>query len=396
MPASGEQGFNAFILARTAATSLATGDSVAIVQGGSTRRASPSLFGAYNVVGPSGGNDTAMLNSALATSASRPVLLSFGDYDVQGPLQMPDFGVVTGPPEINLSDYYHAPQAARIRLVLSASGSWVDGDAALDVGNYCHVKDFTIFGMRNIGGHKQVDGLRISNRSYTIVENIWVNLCYVGLNCASNGAINNGSPWGNNSIGTQIRRCWLLYNETWGFLAYGINGGFFSDAEIFGLEGAANAFGGVYFASGAGNSRFVNGRFETGNIGILLEKAGVTSLVGCQFDRLSQPIVITSADTISVTGCVSASAGNTGGGSGGVGTHVKFQAQASVGNTNIQFAGNTYNQGAAATTSVYGVDAGVTVSGAFCEGGSGESNTNVYQDAYTQTVIAPLRAKLGP
>jgi hypothetical protein len=97
---------------------------------------------AYNVVGPSGGDDTAMLNSAFSTAASRPVMLSFGQYQVTAPLIVPDYGFVTGAGEIDLNDYYQNPQPPRVNLVGQSTNTFVDDDAIVNMGNYSRVQNF--------------------------------------------------------------------------------------------------------------------------------------------------------------------------------------------------------------------------------------------------------------
>jgi hypothetical protein len=384
------EGFNTFVLGQPPAASAAATDSVPLIQAGSTSRAAVSTITPYYLVGPTGGDDTAMLNSAFANSPSRPVMLSFGQYNVSGPLTVPDYGVVLGAGEINLNDYWHNRSTPRINLVLNPTNSFVNGQAAINMGNYSHVKDFSIVGLRNYAGHAQVNGVNIKNKAYSIVEGLYITLCYDGINGVSDGSVSGGSPWGNNSIGNVIRGCFIGYSEEYGFYSWGGNGGYFSDAEITQLWcGACNA-GAVNVGSGFGNSRFVNCRIEDQGSGIHIMNTGAILMSGCLFDRNGAPITIDNSLSISITGCMSTSAGNNGSGSGGTGTHVFFKNSCA----NIQLAGNVYNQGAAATSYTYGVQSAGTVSGAFCEGGGG--NTVQYQDAYSQSVIAPLMVKLGP
>ncbi len=346
--------------------------------------------GAYNVVGPTGGDDTAMLASALAASASRPVMLSFGQYDVRKPLFMPDGGVIVGAGERNLSDYYQASINPSINLVLNPAGAWQDGQAGITMGNWSRIGNFAITGMKLTAGHKAINGVNLGNHDSPIVEDIWASLCYNGIFAGSDGSLSDGSPWGSSCIFAIIRRCWLIFSEAWGLEAYGINGGGFSDAEISGCEFAASA--GLFIGSGAGNLRISNSRFEDDGDGLWIQNTGAIIVSGCQFDRLVRPIVIEHAGACSVTGCLSSSAGNTGGGSGGDGNHVSFVGFDSTG---IEFAGNCYNKGAADTAYTYWCDAATHVTGAFCESGSGDLNTGLYRDAHTEAAIAPSRVKLG-
>src|SRR6516164_9339022 len=100
------EGFNTFVLGQPPATSAAAADSIPLIQGGVTKKAPVSTITSYNVVGPTGGDDTPMLNGAFSGAASRPVFLSFGAYDVRGPLTIPDNGIVVGE-EINAWDFYN-------------------------------------------------------------------------------------------------------------------------------------------------------------------------------------------------------------------------------------------------------------------------------------------------
>jgi hypothetical protein len=106
----------------------------------------------YNVVGPTGGDDTAMLNSAFAGAASRPVFLSFGTYNVSGPLTIADYGVVVGE-EINAWDYYNGVRPRTLLQVIN-SNSFAQNShnpsAVVNIGNYSHIRGFSIFGEKTL------------------------------------------------------------------------------------------------------------------------------------------------------------------------------------------------------------------------------------------------------
>jgi hypothetical protein len=389
------EGFNTFILGQTAATSAAGTDSFPLIQGGETKNAPVSTITSYNVVGPTGSDDTAMLNSTFANAASRPVMLSFGQYNVTGPLIVPDAGVVLGAGEINVaSDYWHTSLTPRVSLVVNETNSFTNGQAVINLGNYSSVSTFSIFGARNFTGHALVNGVNVGNHAYPMVDNLYIVLCYDGINCVSDGSVAGGSPWGNNSIGAVFRRCLSSENENCGFEAWSLNGGFCSDQEISDCWFSANNAISVSVGSGWGNARIVNCRIEDQGAGLIIQNTGQVLVSSCLFDRNSAPIQINNSSNISLVGCISASAGNDGSGSGGTGTHVFF-GQNNVGPggncSNIQLAGNTYNIGAATTSYTYGVDSGgggVTVSGAIYESGLG--NTALYQNSYSQGIISPL------
>src|SRR5271169_831644 len=389
------EGFNTFVLGQTAATSAAATDSVPLIQGGGTKKAPVSIITSYNVVGPTGGDDTAMLDNAFANSASRPVMLSFGQYNVTGPLSVPDGGAVLGASEINVaSEYWHTGINPRVNLVVNPTNSFTNGQAVINVGNYSCVSTFSIFGVRNYSGHALVNGVNVHNKAYPIIDNLYIVLCYDGINSFSDGSVPGGSPWGNNSIGAVFRRCLASENEDCGFLAWADNGGYCSDQEITDCWFSANYQGSVFVGSGWGNARIVNCRIEDQGTGLVVQNTGQILVSSCLFDRNGAPIKINNSSNISIVGCISASAGNNGSGSGGTGTHVFF-GQNNVGAggncSNIQLAGNTYNIGAATTSYTYGVDSGgggVIVSGAIYESGLG--NTALYQDTYSQGLISPL------
>jgi hypothetical protein len=140
----------------------------------------------------------------------------------------------------------------------------------------------------------------------------------------------------------------------------------------------------------------VNCRIEDQGAGLVIQNTGQIMVANCLFDRNGTPIAINNSSSVSITGCISAGAGNTGSGTGGTGTHIVFGPNnvGSGGNCdNIQLVGNTYNQGAAATTYCYGVTSSVTVTNsAILESGGG--NTAVYQDSYSSSVLTPFRVSL--
>jgi hypothetical protein len=391
--------FNTFVLGQPPATSVDAADSVPLIQGGGTKKALVSAFTSYNVVGPTGGDDTAMLNSAFGGSASRPVFLSFGTYDVRGPLIVPDNGIVVGE-EVNAWDFYNGA-TPRTLLRANATNSFVSGkdiysnQAILTIGNYSHIRGFSIFGLKNIGGHANVDGIAVPNKAFATIEGIWVNLCYNGINASSIGTVAGGSPWGNNIIGLRIYGGGVLYNETYGFLTAGGSGGYFSDAHLSNLQVVSNQAGGMYCGTGTDATQILNCRIEDQVNGVQFLKAQNIVFDGCIFDRNSAPIWIDSCWTITVSGCNLNSPGNAGSGGGETGTHVRFSSTYFT-NQGMAFSGNNYIQGAAGTSYTYGVDAGATVTGYFAETGTPEFNTDIYQDPYSQSIIRPLRVKLGP
>jgi hypothetical protein len=230
-----------------------------------------------------------------------------------------------------------------------------------------------------------VQGLWIKNKAYVIVDGLYINLCFNGIKAVSDGTVNGGSPWGNNSIGAILRRCFLAFNEADGFITFGLNGGFFSDAAYTEIWAAANNGPGMFVGNGSGQCRIVNCRLEDQFQGLYLSAIQNLTVVGCQFDRQGQPITLDSVQNASIVGCISAGAGNTGSGSGGTGTHINFTAR---GATNVTFSGNSYTVGAADTSYTYGVVSPGTVTGAFYE--TGDGNTAVYQDAYSRSIISPL------
>jgi hypothetical protein len=368
-------------------------DSIPLIRGGGTKKASVSTITPYYVVGPTGGDDTAMLNSAFSGAASRAVFLSFGTYDVRGPLTIPDYGVVLGE-EINAWDYWNGVRP-RTLLEANASNTFTSGQAILTMGNYSHLRGFSIFGLKNVGAHPNVDGIAVPNKAFATIQDIWVNLCYNGINALSDGNVAGGSPWGHNIIGLRVSGGGVLYNEVYGLWSRGLNGGYFSDAHLSNMQVVSNGAAGLWIGDGDATCQILNCRLEDQPVGIRFTKAGDISFVGGLFDRNDAPIIIDSCSTITVSGCASTSAGNGGSGTGGVGTHVRF-ASTYYANTEMAFSGNNYAQNAAATSYTYGVDANSTVTGYFAETGNPSANTAVFQDTYSQSVIAPLMVKLGP
>jgi hypothetical protein len=350
----------------------------------------------YNVVGHTGGDDTAMLNSAFAGAASRPVFLSFGTYNVSGPLTIADYGVVVGE-EINAWDYYNGVRP-RTLLQVTNPNSFAQNphnpSAVVNVGNYSHIRGFSIFGEKNFNAGTNVAGVRVNNKAFVTIQDIWANLCYAGFWVQSDGSIAGGSPWGNNNIGCRIYGGGTLYNYEWGILAGGVNGGYFSDAQINNVQVVSNGDKGIWFGNGVTSTQVTACRIEDQTYGFFAEESTNILLNGCIFDRNLAPITFDSCAKMTVTGCNS-SAGPASS-SGYTCTHVNFLSNALQPQA-MSFAGNTYMQGAAATSYAYGVDINTkTMTGYFAEDGTPGFNTAIFQDSNTQSVIAPLMVKLGP
>lgn len=383
------EGFNTFVLGQPPATSAAAGDSIPLIQGGGTKKASVSTITAYNVVEPTGGDDTGMLNSAFSGAASRPVFLSFGTYNVSAALTMPDYGVVVGE-EINAWDFYNGVRP-RTLLQANPANAFPSNTAILTLGNYNHIRGFTIFGLKNFDAGTTISGIAVPNKAFVTIEDIWVNLCYNGIDLTSDGVLR-GSPWGANNIGVRIYGGGVLYNSNIGLLAVS-TGGYVSDSHFSNIQVVSNSFAGMYLSSGVASCQILNCRVEDQPVGIWLKTSSNLLFNGCIFDRNRSPVIIDSCSAVTVTGCNS-SAGP-GSGNEGTSTHVQFSSTY-LKNQGVAFSGNTYKQGAAATSYAYGVDAGAAVTGYFAETGTPDFNTAVFQDAYSQSIIAPLMVKLGP
>ena len=383
------EGFNTFVLGQPTATSAAAADSIPLIQGGGTKKAPISTITSYNVVGPTGGDDTAMLNSAFAGAASRPVFLSFGAYNVSGPLTVPDYGVIVGE-EINAWDFYNGVHP-RTLLQANVTNTFAAYSAILTLGNYNHIRGFSIFGLVNDNPSTTVSGIAVPNKAFVTIQDVWCNLCYNGINLTSDGVVR-GSPWGASNLGVRIYGGGVLYNSNFGLLAVS-TGGYVSDSHFSNIQVVSNSLAGMYLSSGVTSCQILNCRVEDQPTGIWMKTSSNLLFNGCIFDRNRSPIIIDSCQAITVAACNS-SAGP-GSGSGGTSTHVKFSSTY-LGNQGMSFSGNTYKQGAAATSYAYGVDAGATVTGYFAETGTPDFNTAIFQDAYSQSVIVPLMVKLGP
>jgi hypothetical protein len=394
------EGFNTFVLGQTTATSAGATDSVPLIQGGGTKKAAVSTITSYNVVGPTGGDDTAMLSAAFANSATRPVMLSFGQYQVSAPLVIPKGGVVRGAGEVDSSQPWATGNIFKCCLNVVSPGSWsshLDADGRVAVvypGSYSLFSDVSIYAS---SANKLVDGIQFQNVTWAYCVNVFVVNCNTGFSAISDGKIagDGGNPFGNNNIANIIRGGAARQCQS-GFFGNGLNGGYCSDMEISDFWISATQGGpAIYGGSGWGNARIVNCRIEDQGTGLVIESTGNVIVNACLFDRNIAPITLKFSNNITISGCMSSSAGNGGSGSGGTGTHVLFAPNywGSTAFDNIQLAGNVYHQGAAATSYTYGVSSGVTVTNsAILESGGG--NTAVYQDSYSSSILTPFRVTL--
>ncbi len=386
------ESFNTFVLGQGTATSAAPTDSFPLIQGGGTKRALISTITSYNVVSPTGGDDTSMLSAAFANSATRPVMLSFGQYQVSGPLVIPIGGVVVGAGEVDAAQPWAVGNVFKCCLNVVSPGSWsshLDADGRVAV---VYPGSYSIYAS---SANTLVDGVQWQNVTWSYCVNIFVVNCNTGFSAVSDGNIagDGGNPQGNNNIANIIRGGAARQCQA-GFTGYGINGGYCSDMEISDFwVSATQAAAAIECGSGFGNARIVNCRIEDQGSGLVIESTGNVIVNACLFDRNIAPITVKFSNNITVSGCMSSSAGNGGSGSGGTGTHIYFAKSffGLTGQDNIQLVGNVYNQGAAATSYTYGVESGNYLTNSVISE-SGAGNAAVYQDAYSAAQLAQFRA----
>jgi hypothetical protein len=386
------EGFNTFVLGQTPATSAAAADSIPLIQGGATKKAPVSTITSFNIVGPTGGDDTVMLNSAFAGSASRPVFLSFGTYNVSGPLTIADYGVVVGE-EINAWDFYNGTRP-RTLLQANTANTFPARTAILTLGNYNHIRGFSIFGLKATVPSTTISGVAVPNKAFVTIQDIWVNLCYHGFDLTSDGVVR-GSPWGASNIGPRIYGGGTLYNAGNG-IQMNSTGGFISDGVINNVQIVSNTVG-LYIGQSVTSMQIIGCRLEDQTTACQMLKATNVLINGCITDRCMNNLILDSCLDITVTG--NRFSLGPGSGSGGTGVHVSFQSSVFA-SDRMYFAGNGYQQGAAATSYTYAADvfigSGSGFHGYFAEDGCPTANTAVFQDAQTQTVMTPLMVHLGP
>jgi hypothetical protein len=329
-------------------------------------------------------------------------MLSFGQYQVSAPLVIPIAGVVVGAGEVDAAQPWAGGNRFRCCLNVMMPGNWSsfkDADGRVAVvypGSYSLLRDVSIY---SSSANTLVDGIQFQNVTWAYCVNVFVLNCNVGFRAFSNGSIpgDGGNPQGYNNIANIIRGGAARQCQT-GFSGSGSNGGYCSDMEISDFwvsatqapDGAA-----IYGGSGWGNARIVNCRIEDQENGLIIESTGNVIVNACLFDRNVAPITLKFSNNITISGCMSSSAGNGGVGNGGTGTHVLFAPNFFdlKGLDNIQLVGNVYYKGAADTSYTYGVSPGVPVTNsAILESGAG--NTALFQDSNSSTTLTPFRVSL--
>jgi hypothetical protein len=254
----------------------------------------------YNVLSPTGGDDTAMLSTAFAASATRAVYLNPGQYLVASPLTIPAQGMVLGS-DIHVFEFYDGFTQYLPNTYLSPTSpaSWTSGTAVVNFGAHALARGFSVYGSYNgtIGTAHGINGFDFSNSPMCVLD--WCQ----ALRC-DNGFL--ATPNSVDCIGPWLSNCSAGINETYGIV---LSGGshFVSDFRITNCWTQANAqtaSGAGECAISAGAGVIIGSRFEDGGgYGLQISSGSNVVVTGNYFDLNSLGSVrLHSCDYVVITG----------------------------------------------------------------------------------------------
>lgn len=329
----------------------------------------------YNVVAPTGGDDTAMLNRAFGASAIRPVFLSPGRYLISSPLTIPASGIVVGE-EINIFEYYDGgttyPGTTEIR-VLSPPASFTSGQAMLNLSNYCYVRGFAVRGpYHEAGSSYGIDCISADTTAYATLDQMQALWGQDGISFA-------------NAHGLEMWRCRSQENRGTGFIGDG--GAHLTDIKMIDCSSSANVLDEIYLRNLYG-IQIINGRFEdSGGYGLHCEvECYSVNVENCFFDRCNSGSIHLNGGVAKVNAYIAG---------------CRFYSTAareillSGGAISLHMGSNFFQTGANYT---FEATAAVTLTGQIAslsnivDGGS----IGLYADSTTEAIVSPLVINRGP
>jgi hypothetical protein len=226
----------------------------------------------YNVVSASGGDDTAMLNTAFANATTTSVFLSAGLYQVSSTVTIPDDAMVVGDERI-VYMYYdgNIVYAGKTMLVAVNGSSWAAGTAVLTIGNRCQVRGISVRGFHSRGDWP-ADGISLLNASYTRLEDVTVLQ-------ARNGIVLGATQGG--SIGNELHRCCVTSCAA-GIVDNTASGGFLSDGKF--IHCSVNGCAGSGISFGAASWTILGCRIEQcSGAGLTMEPGANSCMINDNF-----------------------------------------------------------------------------------------------------------------